>query len=46
MDNQTITSTLNGKKQIKGISNVTYKDGVKNYYANVNGSIETFNKEE
>lgn len=24
---------------------ITYKDGVKNQYTNVNGSIETFDKE-
>ena len=28
-----------------GTMQITYKDGVKNQYTNVNGSIETFDKE-
>ncbi|HDJ2950220.1 TPA: fibronectin-binding protein FnbA [Staphylococcus aureus] len=43
--NQTITSLLNSKSTTNNI-NVTYKNGVSNYYANVNGSIETFNKKD
>ncbi|HDE4124182.1 TPA: fibronectin-binding protein FnbA [Staphylococcus aureus] len=43
--NQTITSLLNSKSSTNNI-NVTYKNGVSNYYANVNGSIETFNKKD
>ncbi|UXU10114.1 fibronectin-binding protein FnbA [Staphylococcus aureus] len=42
---QTITSSLNSKSTTNNI-NVTYKNGVSNYYANVNGSIETFNKKD
>ncbi|HCW7250724.1 TPA: fibronectin-binding protein FnbA [Staphylococcus aureus] len=42
--NQTITSTLNGEQTSKELD-VKYKDGIGNYYANLNGSIETFNKE-
>ncbi|HCY6004395.1 TPA: fibronectin-binding protein FnbA [Staphylococcus aureus] len=41
--NQTITSTLNGEQTSKELD-VKYKDGIGNYYANLNGSIETFNK--
>ncbi|HCZ0065213.1 TPA: fibronectin-binding protein FnbA [Staphylococcus aureus] len=41
---QTITSKLNGK-ETSGTMQITYKDGVKNQYTNVNGSIETFDKE-
>ncbi|WP_447896287.1 fibronectin-binding protein FnbA [Staphylococcus aureus] len=41
---QTITSKLNGKETL-GTMQITYKDGVKNQYTNVNGSIETFDKE-
>ncbi|HCT6309393.1 TPA: fibrinogen-binding adhesin SdrG C-terminal domain-containing protein, partial [Staphylococcus aureus] len=41
---QTITSKLNGK-ETSGTMQITYKDGVKNHYTNVNGSIETFDKE-
>lgn len=41
--NQTITSSLNNKVTTNNVE-VTYKNGVSNYYANVNGSIETFNK--
>ena len=40
---QTITSKLNGK-ETSGTMQITYKDGVKNQYTNVNGSIETFDK--
>ncbi|UVI87324.1 fibronectin-binding protein FnbA [Staphylococcus aureus] len=43
--NQTITSSLNNKVTINNVE-VTYKNGVSNYYANVNGSIETFNKKD
>ncbi|CDR26093.1 fibronectin-binding protein FnbA [Staphylococcus schweitzeri] len=43
--NQTITSTLNDKVTTNNVE-VTYKNGVSNYYANVNGSIETFNKKD
>lgn len=42
---QTITSSLNSKSTTNNI-NVTYKNGVSNYYVNVNGSIETFNKKD
>ncbi|HDZ5420223.1 TPA: fibronectin-binding protein FnbA [Staphylococcus aureus] len=41
--NQTITSTLNGEQTSKELD-VKYKDGIGNYYASLNGSIETFNK--
>ncbi|HDJ3072197.1 TPA: fibrinogen-binding adhesin SdrG C-terminal domain-containing protein, partial [Staphylococcus aureus] len=41
--NQTITSTLNEEQTSKELD-VKYKDGIGNYYANLNGSIETFNK--
>ncbi len=41
---QTITSKLNGR-ETSGTMQITYKDGVKNQYTNVNGSIETFDKE-
>ncbi|HCU9556601.1 TPA: fibronectin-binding protein FnbA [Staphylococcus aureus] len=41
--NQTITSTLNGEQTSKELD-VKYKDGIGNYYANLNGTIETFNK--
>ncbi|GBW20189.1 fibronectin-binding protein FnbA [Staphylococcus aureus] len=41
--NQIITSTLNGEQTSKELD-VKYKDGIGNYYANLNGSIETFNK--
>ncbi len=41
---QTITSKLNGK-ETSGTMQITYKDGVKNQYTNVNGLIETFDKE-
>ncbi|HCU8289802.1 TPA: fibronectin-binding protein FnbA [Staphylococcus aureus] len=41
--NQTITSTLNGEQTSKELD-IKYKDGIGNYYANLNGSIETFNK--
>ncbi|MEK1741516.1 fibronectin-binding protein FnbA [Staphylococcus aureus] len=41
---QTITSKLNGK-ETSGTMQITYKDDVKNHYTNVNGSIETFDKE-
>ncbi|MGZ1807621.1 fibrinogen-binding adhesin SdrG C-terminal domain-containing protein [Staphylococcus argenteus] len=41
---QMITSKLNGK-ETSGTMQITYKDGVKNQYTNVNGSIETFDKE-
>ncbi|HDD7344430.1 TPA: fibronectin-binding protein FnbA [Staphylococcus aureus] len=40
---QTITSTLNEEQTSKELD-VKYKDGIGNYYANLNGSIETFNK--
>ncbi|ELG8227730.1 fibronectin-binding protein FnbA [Staphylococcus aureus] len=43
--NQTITSSLNNKVTTNNVE-VTYKNGVSNYYANVNGSIETFNKKD
>ncbi|HHO5491935.1 TPA: fibronectin-binding protein FnbA [Staphylococcus aureus] len=43
--NQTITSLLNNKVTTNNVE-VTYKNGVSNYYANVNGSIETFNKKD
>ncbi|WP_047559694.1 fibrinogen-binding adhesin SdrG C-terminal domain-containing protein, partial [Staphylococcus schweitzeri] len=43
--NQTITSSLNDKVTTNNVE-VTYKNGVSNYYANVNGSIETFNKKD
>ncbi|EOB7569734.1 fibronectin-binding protein FnbA [Staphylococcus aureus] len=41
---QRITSKLNGK-ETSGTMQIIYKDGVKNQYTNVNGSIETFDKE-
>ncbi|HHA6225440.1 TPA: fibronectin-binding protein FnbA [Staphylococcus aureus] len=41
--NQTITSTLNEEQTSKELD-VKYKGGIGNYYANLNGSIETFNK--
>ena len=31
-------------KETSGTMQITYKDGVKNQYTNVNGSIETFDK--
>ncbi|HDZ9999931.1 TPA: fibrinogen-binding adhesin SdrG C-terminal domain-containing protein [Staphylococcus aureus] len=39
-----VTSSLNGSKTEKNLK-IEYKNGVGTYYANVNGSIETFDKE-
>ncbi|UVJ02576.1 fibronectin-binding protein FnbA [Staphylococcus aureus] len=39
-----VTSSLNGSKTEKNLQ-IEYKNGVGTYYANVNGSIETFDKE-
>ncbi|CCE60149.1 TPA: fibronectin-binding protein FnbA [Staphylococcus argenteus] len=38
-----VTSSLNGSKTEKNLK-IEYKNGVGTYYANVNGSIETFDK--
>ncbi len=38
-----VTSSLNGSKTEKSLQ-IEYKNGVGTYYANVNGSIETFDK--
>ncbi|MBH4643618.1 fibronectin-binding protein FnbA [Staphylococcus aureus] len=40
-----VTSSLNGSKTEKNLK-IEYKNGVGTYYANVNGSIETFDKAE